>query len=94
MNRTHPKSTQKIACEAENPALDNGLSLMVLDCGGGTFDITMHSVAQKMPDLILDELRSPSGGQWGSTFINAEFETFVERLVGLDLFRSFKPSSP
>ena len=68
-----------IACEAENPALDNGDTLMVLDCGGGTVDITMHRVAQKMPDLILDELRSPSGGPWGSTFIDAEFETFVER---------------
>ena len=83
-----------IACESENSALENGDTFMVLDCWGGTVDITMHRVAQKMPDLILDELRSPSGGPWGSTFIDAEFEAFLERLVGRDLFRSFKPSSP
>jgi hypothetical protein len=83
-----------IACEAENPALENGDTFMVLDCGGGTVDITMHRVAQKTPDLLLDELRSPSGGPWGSTFIDAEFEKFVEKLIGTEAFRRFKPSSP
>jgi hypothetical protein len=83
-----------IACEAENPALENGDTFMVLDCGGGTVDITMHRVAQKTPDLLLDELCSPSGGPWGSTFIDAEFEKFVEKLIGTEAFRRFKPSSP
>ena len=83
-----------IACEAENAALVNGDTFMVLDCGGGTVDITMHRVAQKLPDLLLDELHNPSGGPWGSTFIDAEFEKFVEKLVGSEVFRSFKPSSP
>ena len=83
-----------IACEAENSALENGDTFMVLDCGGGTVDITIHRVAQKMPDPILDELRSPSFEPWGSAFIDAEFEAFLERLVARDLFRSFKPSSP
>jgi hypothetical protein len=83
-----------IACEAENPALENGNTFMVLDCGGGTVDITMHRVVEKSPALLLDEIRSPSGGPWGSTFIDAEFEKFVEKLIGADLFRRFKLSSP
>ena len=82
-----------IACEAEYPALEDGDTFMMLDCGGGTVDITMHRVAQKSP-LLLDEMRSPSGGPWGSTFIDAEFERFVEKLIGEELFRRFKPSSP
>ncbi len=83
-----------IACEAENSALKDGDTFMVLDCGGGTVDITMHRVVQKAPALLLDEIRSPSGGPWGSTFIDAEFEQFVEKLIGPDLFRRFKQSSP
>jgi hypothetical protein len=83
-----------IACEAENSALKEGDTFMVLDCGGGTVDITMHRVKQKSPSLQLDEIRGPSGGPWGSTFIDAEFERFVERLIGTDRFRLFKPSSP
>ena len=83
-----------IACEDENAALEVGDTFMVLDCGGGTVDITVHRVAQKTPDLLLDELSNPSGGPWGSTFIDAEFEEFVKKLVGADVFRRFKPSSP
>jgi hypothetical protein len=82
-----------IACEAENSALQDGDTFMVLDCGGGTVDITMHRVVQKSPDLLLDELREPSGGPWGSTFIDAEFENFVKELIGANLFSRFRPSS-
>ena len=38
-----------------------------------------------------DELRVPSGGQWGSTFIDSDFEAFVEKLLGSDVFRRFEP---
>jgi hypothetical protein len=83
-----------VACETECAALNAGNTFMVLDCGGGTVDITMHRVVKKHPDLLLDEISCPSGGPWGSTLIDAEFERFVEKLVGADLFRIFKPSSP
>jgi hypothetical protein len=82
-----------VACEAESAALNEGEAFMVLDCGGGTVDITMHRVVQKSPALQLDEIRRPSGGPWGSTFIDAEFENFVEQLIGAERFRRFKPSS-
>jgi hypothetical protein len=83
-----------IGCEAENSFLDKGDTFMVLDCGGGTVDITMHRVIERSPDLRLDELCPPSGGDWGSTKVDAEFEKFVERLVGSPVFKKFKPSSP
>jgi hypothetical protein len=83
-----------VACEAESLALNEGDTFMVLDCGGGTVDITMHRMVQKSPALQLDEIRTPSGGPWGSTFIDAEFENFVEQLIGAERFRRFKPSSP
>jgi hypothetical protein len=82
-----------VACEAENEALRKGHRFMVLDCGGGTVDITMHLVAEKKPQMQLDEIRRPSGGPWGSTFVDAEFEAFVKDMVGAHNFGNFKPSS-
>ena len=40
--------------------LRTGQSFMVLDCGGGTVDITMHHVESTDP-LRLSEVRKPSG---------------------------------
>ncbi len=65
---------------------------MVLDCGGGTVDITMHRVARKEPQMLLDELAPPSGGPFGSTFVDLEFENFLKDLVGVAAFGRFKPS--
>ncbi len=82
-----------VACEAENEALRKGHRFMMLDCGGGTVDITMHLVVEKEPQLRLDEMCRPSGGPWGSTFVDAEFEAFVRDLVGPGDFGRLKPSS-
>ena len=82
-----------VACEAENEALRKGHRFMVLDCGGGTVDITMHLVVEKEPHIQLDEICRPSGGPWGSTFVDAEFEGFVRDLMGAASFGSLKPSS-
>jgi hypothetical protein len=82
-----------VACEAENEALRKGHRFMVLDCGGGTVDITMHLVVEKKPQMQLDEICRPSGGPWGSTFVDAAFEAFVKDLVGAHNFGNFKPSS-
>ncbi len=59
-----------IACEHGNPKLKQGDRFMVLDCGGGTADITMHSVSEIDPVLKLDELAPPSGGPFGSTYVD------------------------
>ena len=40
--------------------LKNGQTFMVLDCGGGTVDITMHRV-EKTDPLRLSEVREPTG---------------------------------
>lgn len=45
-----------------------GAIFLVLDCGGGTVDITIHRVATVEP-LVLDEEALPDGGTWGSIFV-------------------------
>ena len=72
--------------------LKNDDKFMVLDCGGGTVDITMHQVERRQP-LRVVEICQPSGGPWGSTKVDEEFERFVEKLIGEDNWRRFKPSS-
>ena len=67
-------------------------SFMVLDCGGGTVDITTYTVVSTDPWKI-EELAIPSGGPWGSTFVDAQFEDFVKDLVGANTFKRFKPSA-
>lgn len=59
---------------------ENGMKVMVLDCGGGTIDITTHHVVSTDP-LGLEELEEPAGGPWGSTTADDKFKLFIK--VGL-----------
>ena len=81
-----------VACEQENSNLAKGDNFMVLDCGGGTIDITMHHVEEKNPVLKLKEIAPPSGGPFGSTYVDLEFEKFLQELIGDEAFARFKPS--
>lgn len=50
--------------------------IMVLDCGGGTVDITIHKLTCEPEERFLcEELLPSSGGcQWGSKFVDMHFE--------------------
>lgn len=65
----------------------SGTQYLVLDAGGGTVDITIHEIQN---DGRLKELHRASGGDWGGTKINDEFEQFLGRLFGDDTMRKFK----
>ena len=65
---------------------------MVLDCGGGTVDITMHEVEKMMP-LELSEIRAADGGDYGSTYVDKEYEKFLMELVGINSWNRFKSTS-
>ncbi len=62
---------------------------MVLDCGGGTVDITMHRSLSKTP-FRLQELARPEGGDWGSTYVDEEFGAFLTELLGAGRFSDLK----
>ena len=81
-----------VSSRSLSPSLKCRQSSQVLDCGGGTVDITMHRVEATIP-LRLSEIRQPTGGPWGSTYVDAEFERFVESLIGEASWKRFKPSS-
>lgn len=56
-----------------------GTKYLVLDIGGGTVDITCHEVLE---NKSIGELVPPSGGDWGSTYVNENFMKFLEEIFG------------
>ena len=52
---------------------------MVLDCGGGTVDITVHKMTCDVAEQFLCEelLPSSGGSEWGSKYVDLYFEQFL-----------------
>ena len=61
----------------------NGKRVMILDCGGGTVDITFDEVASLVP-LVLREVAPPQGGPWGASEVDRQVRKFLEMLLGVD----------
>lgn len=73
--------------------LSNNAQFLMIDCGGGTVDITAHSIASggfndDSSPLSLSELAAPQGGPWGSMRVNENFKSFIALLLGPRLFDS------
>ncbi|KAI5364531.1 Putative Heat shock protein 70 family [Septoria linicola] len=59
-----------------------GESIMVVDCGGGTVDITTYVIDAISPKLAFKELLVGAGGKCGSTYIDRQFIKWMERTFG------------
>ena len=57
---------------------------MVLDCGGGTVDITVHKLlCDPTEKFLCNELIPSSGGcEWGSKYVDLYFEEFLKDFFG------------
>lgn len=68
--------------------MTKGKVVMVLDCGGGTVDITVHKLqCEPSEKFLCQELLPSSGGcEWGSKYVDAYFEEFLKDLFGPELF--------
>lgn len=64
-----------LTCEAV------GKKIMIVDCGGGTVDITTHSIVSIDP-LNVVEVAPPSGGAWGSTQVDTAFKKWFQKFLG------------
>ncbi|XP_033744268.1 heat shock 70 kDa protein 12B-like [Pecten maximus] len=60
---------------------------MVLDAGGGTVDITVHQVQD---GGTLREVCAASGGDWGGTKVDEQFENLLKNVFGQDVFETFR----
>lgn len=71
-----------------NPFHLTGTRYMVVDCGGGTVDITVHEVEEGLGTL--KELHKAAGGRYGSVSIDQEFEQLLVDIFSQDFIEEFK----
>ncbi|XP_062584704.1 uncharacterized protein LOC134246362 isoform X2 [Saccostrea cucullata] len=97
MNEERPLQSPKFASVEPmniNPAcedLKEGSRYMVVDCGGGTVDITVHQVDKGEK---LTELYRASGGPYGSVGIDLEFEKVLDMIFGKNLMENYRQKCP
>ncbi|XP_072042338.1 heat shock 70 kDa protein 12A-like isoform X2 [Amphiura filiformis] len=86
-------SMQKMGMDvkvAEN--IRNGTRYMVVDCGGGTVDITVHEVEDE--GGTLKELYKATGGACGSVNIDIAFEKLLVEIFGQEYIDEYKIRRP
>jgi hypothetical protein len=69
-----------------------GTRYMVVDCGGGTVDITVHEMENDSGNL--KELYKATGGPYGSTGVDREFEKLLGDIFGVEFVEAFKTKRP
>ncbi|POG76985.1 hypothetical protein GLOIN_2v1552212 [Rhizophagus irregularis DAOM 181602=DAOM 197198] len=67
--------------------IQEGSSFMVVDCGGGTVDLTTRTL---LPNNKLSEITERTGGLCGSTYIDREFARFLEKKLGFAAVDKFR----
>lgn len=73
LNLVYEPEAAALCCAMETK-FAAGLRFLVVDCGGGTVDITAHEV---QPDGTYRSLIKPCGDCWGSTFVDKAFYGFL-----------------
>ncbi|XP_060563670.1 heat shock 70 kDa protein 12B-like [Ruditapes philippinarum] len=63
-----------------------GQTLMIVDMGGGTVDITTVKINE---DKTMQQVYKSCGGPWGGTKVNEKFEMFLAELIGRETVRTF-----
>lgn len=65
---------------------------MVVDCGGGTVDLTVYELNTKAGTL--EELHKGTGGACGATGVDQEFENLLKKIFGKEFIDQFKSKRP
>ena len=71
-----------------------GTRYVVVDCGGGTIDVTIHEINECDSNGYLKELYKASGGPFGSMVVDLEFEHFLKNLFSISFVDEYKKSFP
>ena len=71
--------------------MTKGTVVLVLDCGGGTVDITVHKLTSDPEENFLCEEILPSSGgcEWGSKYVDKYFEEFLKDFFGDELYEIY-----
>ncbi|KAJ1548784.1 hypothetical protein HK405_015098 [Cladochytrium tenue] len=73
--------------------IEKGETVVVADCGGGTIDVTVHTVINR-EETVVKEALPCDGGDWGSTVIDRQFFKLLDDLAGSSFMAEFKNKHP
>ncbi|MBR8834292.1 MAG: HSP70 family protein [Stigonema ocellatum SAG 48.90 = DSM 106950] len=86
-----PEAAALYLQEREKLQLEPGTRFMVVDCGGGTVDITVHEVVSGKG---LQEVAEGTGGAYGSTYVDRSFREFLEKKLTAAAIERFHDEEP
>ncbi|XP_017542673.1 heat shock 70 kDa protein 12A-like isoform X2 [Pygocentrus nattereri] len=81
----------EILKDAEKIEQAPGTQYMVVDCGGGTIDITVHEVVEHGR---LKELHKASGNNMGGQTVDKNFKSFLREIFSNEIFDKFEENHP
>ena len=67
--------------------LVKGDKYILVDVGGGTADIACHEIVD---EFGVKELYHPSGGKWGSIYIDAQYKKLLNQIFSTECMNEFK----
>ncbi|KAM9388724.1 heat shock 70 kDa protein 12A-like [Phaethornis superciliosus] len=68
-----------------------GIQYIVVDCGGGTIDMTVHEIQE---NHCLKELHKATGGGWGGNKVDENFAAFLEEIFSDGVWDEYVRSHP
>jgi molecular chaperone DnaK (HSP70) len=74
----------------QGTAMNEDDTFLILDCGGGTVDLTSHKISNGR----LSELTTGSGGACGSSVLDANFWKILESISSEEVINNFKRECP
>jgi molecular chaperone DnaK (HSP70) len=91
-----PEAAAVYCRQKQSVGLEENDCFMIVDCGGGTVDITTRKVDKNNNSLVLNAIQgvTPDGGPYGSTYVDSKFMTFLSDKItpkALDHFREEHP---
>ncbi|KAL6763540.1 hypothetical protein V8C86DRAFT_244068 [Haematococcus lacustris] len=89
-----PEAAALHALVEQVPPLKPGMSMMVLDVGGGTADATVHKCKALGGQAVLSEAACAEGVLCGSVYVDKEFRSFYRNAVGVDAFDTWAARNP
>ncbi|KAK7496389.1 hypothetical protein BaRGS_00012311 [Batillaria attramentaria] len=69
------------------PTFEPGTKYIVVDAGGGTIDVVAHKIRK---DGRIRELFRATGGAWGGTIIDGQFQRLMEQIFGQEFIDAFR----
>ncbi|OKH41616.1 chaperone protein [Calothrix sp. HK-06] len=86
-----PEAAALYCQEKDKSDLEPGTRFMIVDCGGGTVDITAHEVVR---DKGLQEIAEGTGGAYGSTYVDRSFREYLEKKLSPQVISRFHDEEP